>query len=306
MDYFDKYAERMRVRGPLTATSEEDRMINAMRADWENNPSFRRVCVENADGIVRSIRIQTAKKTVGMDKIYIHPDDDLNSGDIILSLQNFSWLVLDTKLIGHVFKQANIVRINRNIQWIANEILYEQTARVKNFSRVDGTDEYYFFHMPENTINVFLPLSEKTQTLTRDVRLMVDKLPYKITRVDNFTYTGVTTLFLTEDIRNTNDTDDIADYIETVSSPTEEVFIVGDSAIPYGFKATYVLQTGTDILPASWSTLEEDNWFDLLIIGDTIQVSIKSNITNIGKTITLVASYDGELYYKNIIVRSLV
>ena len=306
MDYFDKYAERIRVRGTLTADNEQDRMVNAMRADWENNPSFRRICVQNADGVVRSVRIQTAKKTVGMDKIYVHPDDTLNSGDIVLSMQDFSWLVLDTKLIGHVFKQANIVRINRNIQWIANGVLYEQTARVKNFSRVDGTDEYYFFHMPENTINIFLPLSEKTQTLTRDARLMVDKLPYKITRVDNFTYTGVTTLFLTEDIRNTNDTDNIADYIEAAPSPIEEVFIVGDSTIPYGFKATYMLQSGTDILPASWSTVESNDWFDLLIIGDTAQISIKSNIANIGKTITLQALHEGETYYKNIIVRSLV
>lgn len=307
MDYFDKYAERMRVRGTLTATSEENRMVDAMRADWENNPSFKRVCVEGPDHKVRSVRIQTTKKTVGMDKIYVHPDDAIHSGDIILSMQDFTWLVLDTKFIGHVFQQANIVRVNRNLKWIANNVLYEQKVRVKNFSRVDGTDEYFYFTMPENTINIFLPLSEISQTLIRDIRVMVDSIPYKVTRVDNFTYIGVTVLFLTEDIRNANDTDEIADYIEPITPvPPEEIVIMGSEGIIYGFDSNYSLEQGGTKLLANWEIIDAPTWCTLTVLADSVNIKVQSNLSHIGKSIVLKATYNEVDYFKTILVKSLV
>ena len=200
MNYLDKYSERLRARGTSTSMSVQDGITNTIRRDWDVSPSAVVVKVTNPEQVERRVRIQTAKKTVGIDKIYIHPDDELHSGDVIHTLQDFSWLVLDTKLIGHIYKQANIVRINRILKWVHKGEVLEQPARVKNFSRVDGVDEYFHFTMPENTLNIFFPLSERTATIRRDERFMIDKLPYKVTRVDNFTYTGITVLFVVEDI----------------------------------------------------------------------------------------------------------
>jgi len=304
MDYFDKYSERMRVRGPLDGSNQEDRMIVSLRNDWENNPSARRVCVTSAEGEVRQVRIQTTKKTVGTDKVYVHPDDNLNSGDVINALQDYSWLVLDTYLIGHIFKQANIVRINRVLKWIVEDIVYEQPIIAKNFSRVDGTDEDYFFHMPENVINVFLPLSSKTSTIKRDQRFMIDKIPYKVTRADNFTHTGVTILFVIEDIKNENDTDEIADYVTPVVP--QEIYIDGKSEIIYGFSASYNLIVNEEPVSPTWSVSEIVDWFSFSVDEDTAKIEIAPDVQHIGKSLLLQAEYEGALYYKTILVRSFV
>lgn len=307
MTYFDKYIERVRSQGTLTAKAGQNRLTDSLRRDWDTSISAVKVAVQSPDGNLKNVRIQTARKTVGMDKIYVHPDDVLHSGDIIQSLQNFSWLILDTKLIGQIYKQANMVRINRIIKWVENGTLYEQAVRVKNFSRVDGVDDYYFFTMPENTINVFLPLNEKTATIKRDERFMIDKLPYRVTRLDSFSYTGVIVLYVVEDIRNPADTDEIADYIEPVPPIIHEGYIEGKSEIPYGFDALYTMSMANTTVPANWSIDPEGElWFTTEETESGIRIAIKRDVGNIGKTITLTAEYDGETYSKTVLVRSLV
>lgn len=307
MSYFDKYSERIRTQGTLTAKAGEGRLTNSLRRDWDTSISAVRVTVRTPENTLKNVRIQTARKTVGMDKIYVHPDDKLHSGDIIQSLQDFAWLILDTKLIGQIYKQANMVRINRIIKWVENGIIYEQAVKVKNFSRVDGVDDYYFFNMPENTINVFLPLNEKTATIKRDERFMIDKLPYKVTRLDSFSYTGVLVLYVVEDIRNAADTDEIADYVEPVPPITDDVFIEGPSEIPYGLDAIYTVSTANTTVPATWN-ISPEPWFTVIDLGLAlgVQIIIKRDKDNIGKSIELEAEYEGETYGKFILVRSLV
>ena len=306
MDYFDKYAERLRVQGTLTAKSEEDRMVEGMRRDWESNPSFRRVCVLQPDGTKKHIRLQTAKKTVGIDKIYIHPDDRVVSGSIILSLQEFAWLVMDVRFIGHVFQQANIVRINRVLKYMDGDVVKTIQARVKGFSRVDGIDEYYYFTMPENTINVFVPYNEETAKFTRDKRIMIDKIPYKLSRVDNFTHTGVTIWFLVEDIRNPQDTDEIADYIEPAEPPIVETMILGPEVIPYGFSGNFTLTDGINILSPVWGLETTANWVTLTVLNDVCTAQISRDSAHIGKTIILQAEINDTVYIKPIMIGSLV
>ena len=307
MSYFDKYSERIRAQGTLTARTGEDRLTNSLRRDWDTSISAVKVAVRTPEGALKNVRIQTARKTVGMDKIYVHPDDQLHSGDIIVSLQDFSWLILDTKLIGQVYKQANMVRINRIIKWVKDGIIYEQAVRVKNFSRVDGVDDYYFFTMPENTVNIFLPLNEKTATIRRDERFMIDGFPYKVTRLDSFSYTGVIVLYIVEDIRNPGDTDEIADYVEPIPPITNDVFIEGPSEIPYGLDAIYTVSTANTTVPATWN-IPTESWFTVTELGLAlgVQITIKRDKDNIGKSIELEAEYDGETYNKLILVRSLV
>lgn len=306
MDYFDKYAERLRVQGTLTAKSEEERMVEGMRRDWESNPSFRRVCILEPNGTKKHVRLQTAKKTVGIDKIYIHPDDRIVSGSIILELQEFSWLVMDVRFIGHVFQQANIVRVNRVLKYMDGNTIKTVQARVKGFSRVDGVDEYYFFTMPENTINVFVPYNEETAKFSRDRRIMIDKIPYKLSRVDNFTHTGVIIWFLIEDIRNPQDTDEIADYVEPVEEPAVETTILGPEVIPFGFSGKFTLSDGENILSPIWELATPSTWVTLGVANDVCTVKISSDTAHIGKSIVLQAEIDSVIYIKPIMVGSLV
>lgn len=307
MDYFDKYAERIRVQGTLTGESYEERMIAGMRKDWEANPSFRKVCVEFPDGTTQQIRIQTAKKTVGMDKIYVHPDDKLVSGAIILELQEYAWLVLDTRYIGHVFQQANIVRLNRTLQWIQNNIIVNQQVRVKSYSRVEGTDEYYYFTTPENTINIFLPQSEKTMQIERDERFMIDKIPYKVSKKDNFTHIGVTILFATEDIRHPNDTDEIADYIGLPTEvPIGVYYIEGAPTIRYGDYEEYILKLDGTIITPVWSLLNSPEWATLTVEGDMASIEVEFSSEHLGKTLVLQATHEAQTHVKSIMVSSLV
>lgn len=306
MDYFDKYAERLRVQGTSTAKSEEDRMVEGMRRDWESNPSFRRVCVLQPDGTKKHIRLQTAKKTVGIDKIYIHPDDRVVSGSIILSLQEFAWLVMDVRFIGHVFQQANIVRINRVLKYMDGDVVKTVQARVKGFSRVDGIDEYYYFTMPENTINVFVPYNEETAKFSRDKRIMIDKIPYKISRVDNFTHVGVTIWFLIEDIRNLNDTDEVADYIESVETPITEISILGPEVIPFGLSGSFTLVDEGYVLSPVWSLETNVAWVELKVSNDICTIQIKRDSSHIGKALVLQAEVNGITYIKPIMIGSLV
>lgn len=307
MDYFDRYAERMRVRGPLTATSEEDRMIASMRQDWESNPSFRLVCVKFPNGTTKQIRIQTSRKTVGMDKIYVHPDDALESGCIILSLQDYAWLVLDVRYIGHVFQQANIVRINRTLKWIDNNAILETMVRVKGYSRVDGVDEYYYFTIPENTINIFLPKTEQTVTINRDRRFIIDGLPYKVSKVDNFTHTGVTILFAMEDLGHENDTDEIADYVEiTPETPVDTYVIEGLDILPYGGVGEYTLTVNNTTVTPIWSMLDSPAYAYLVVDGSIATITIESSLKHIGKVVVLQAVYEEQTYLKSILISSLV
>jgi hypothetical protein len=306
MDYFDKYAERLRVQGTSTADSYEDRMIAGMRQDWEKSPSYRKVCVEFPDGTTQPIRIQTAKKTVGMDKIYVHPDDKLVSGAIILNLQEHAWLVLDVRYIGHVFQQANTVRINRTLQWIQDGELLTQQIRAKSYSRVDGIDEFYTFTTPENTINLFLPQSEKTNKIKRDHRFMIDGIPYKISKVDSFTYVGVNVLFAIEDLKHETDTDEIADYEEPTVIPEGEYIIQGPASIKYGDYEEYTLQVDGTVITPSWSVLDSPSWLTLSVIDDIATIEIEFDSAHIGKNIVLQAEHEGITYIKSVMVSSLV
>jgi hypothetical protein len=307
MDYFDKYSERLRVQGTTAADNAEQRMIADMRKFWENNPSFRRVCVIEPNGTQKYLRIQTAKKTVGVDKIYIHPDDRIVSGTIILNLQEYSWLVLDVRYTGHIFQQANIVRINRILKYMDDGIVKTVYTRVKGFSRVDGIDEYYYFTLPENTINIFIPTNNETKKLKRDKRLMIDGLPYRISRIDNFTHDGVTILFAVEDIRNPNDTDEIADYQESVIPITTEIQIQGPTEIPFGLDGIYKLvNEEQQILSPEWFLLDEVAWATLTIQDNKAHIKIKQDTGLIGKTIILKASWNGEDLLFPILIKSLV
>lgn len=306
MDYFDKYAERMRVTGTLTATGHETRITDGLRRDWETSPSYRKVCVDFPDGSTQQIRIQTARKTVGVDKIYVHPDDKLMSGCVILSLQEYSWLVLSTSYIGHIYQQANIVRLNRRIKWIENNTLHDVPAWVKNYSRVDGVDEYYYFTTPENTINIFLPRTDAVELIHRDHRFMIDKIPYKVSRVDNFTHVGATILFAIEDIRNPGDTDEIADYIEIAPAPEPtEIYLDGPTEIIYGDSESYMLKNETDVLPAVWS-IDTVDWATSETINNILTVNIANSREHIGKSLLITASYNDIDYTKAILVKSLI
>lgn len=306
MDYFDKYAERLRVRGTSTADSSEDRMIAGMRQDWEKSPSYRKVCVKFPDGTTQSIRIQTARKTVGMDKIYVHPDDKLVSGAIILNLQEYAWLVLDIRYIGHVFQQANTVRINRTLQWIQDGELLTQQIRVKSYSRVDGTDEDYYFTTPEDTINLFVPQTVHTNKIRRDYRFIIDGTPYKISKVDRFTYVGVNVLFAVEDLKHEGDTDEIADYEEPTIIPAGEYIINGSALIKYGDYEEYTLQLDGTILTPTWSILNNPSWASLSVVDNIATIEVEFSSEHIGKNIVLQAEYASIIYTKSIIVSSLV
>lgn len=307
MSYLDNYRDRIDFRAPASGGSYESRMTDNIRADWEKNPSYRKVLVEFPNDTKKNIRIQTAKKSVGVDKIYVHPDDKLEPGAIIASLQNYAWLVLDTRYIGHVFQQANIVRINRVLKWVVNNTVVNQQVRVKSYSRVDGIDEFYYFTTPENTINIFLPYSELTSTIKRDQRFMIDKLPYKISKIDNFTHAGVTILFAIEDIRNPNDTDDIADYTGIVEPfPPDELLLLGEDTIRYGDDETYMLiEDGRPVIP-NWSIQEEPSFVTLTVEDGVATLEVDFSLEHIGKIIVLEAEYNGEEYSKSILVVSLV
>ena len=307
MSFFDQYRKRVEHRAPTSGESYEERMIDNIRADWEKNPSYREVSVLYPDGITKKVKIQTAKKTVGVDKIYVHPDYRLVSGSIILSLQDYAWLVLDTQFIGHAFQQVNMVRINRTLKWVVNHTVVTQQVRIKNYSRVDGIDEYYYFTTPENTINIFMPHSELTNTIKRDQRFMIDKLPYKISKIDNFSHVGVTVLFAVEDIRNPNDTDEIADYTEIANPlPVDEPVVLGKDSIRYGDDESYMLVVGDIPVEADWSIQGEPSFVVLTVEDGVATIEVDFSLEHIGKIIVLQAYYNGEEYLKSILVISLV
>lgn len=286
----DAYKMRLRLQGTVQGEGREERMLNSARKNWEfNNPSFRTVDVLRNSGERDRVRINTAKRTVGVDRIFVHPDDTLAVGDIILSLQNTTWLVVEVKMVGHLYLQANLFIVNREIEWVAGGKKYSTLCRAKNFSRVDGTIEFYFLTMPENTIHIFIPLNEDTATITRDTRFFIDDLPYKVSRIDKFTYQGVATLYAKEDLIENTDKDGLANENELQDGATLEG-IIGPSQIPHGGAANYSLTEDNVV----WSILDQPSWAELFYEEQFVTVKFDFGSDKVGNTVVLQALFEKE------------
>lgn len=303
MSYLNNYRDRLKCKN----STEENRMIGSVGKEWDkNNPSAREVKVLRTDGVFSKVRIQTGKKTVGIDKIFIHPEDKIYSGDIIFNLQERNWIVLSVSFIGHIFQSANIFRINRVLKWQINGKLYEQLVAVKPFSRAEGTKDFEFFTEPTDSLSILFPNNSKLSTIKRDARFMIDGLPYKVTKFVRTQYEGTTVLYVAEDLKNENDTDSVADFIKNENEPITESFIQGKNEIIYGFSEEYSLLVDGELVSPTWSLDPSSKWAKLKQENGKATVSISKSLDHIGKTIELKASYNEKEYSTSLIVRSLM
>ena len=59
-------------------------------------------------------------------------------------------------------------------------------------------------------------------------------------------------------------------------------------------------------VPATWSVSPTETWFTMEPSGLGVQIKVKRDVGNIGKSISLEAEYNGDTYSKLILIRSLV
>ncbi len=306
MSYLTDYKEYIKYKGITSSNNHENRMLDKISHDWNySNPSARKVKVVRTDVSAAKVRVQTFKKTVGFDRVYVHPKDKLYSGDIIKNLQERSWIVIETSLRAHLFQIANIVPINRILKWQSNGVVYEQMVEVKPFSRVQGTKDFFFFTEPEDVLNILFPNNLKLKTIQRDQRFIIDDTPYKVTKFSRTKYLGVTVIYIKEDMGSPDDTDNIADYIEPDEVSITDG-IIGKNEIIYGFSETYQLRIDDEIVEAEWNIETQLNWVTLKTNEMNAEISIERSLEHIGKVFELTAKYEGKIYSITILIRSLM
>lgn len=159
---------------------------------------------------------------------------------------NYTWLTINMDIYKSPTAAVNIRRCNWALKWYDDNGIYREedciVEYVKMIASAMGILEGR--QMREGTYDRFIYLAnnEHTINIKRDQRFFIDKLVFKVTKIDTIAHNGLIELSLDEHQINT-EVDDMVNYIAdaTTKAPTDNSN-VGTTEGIYG--ASYI-STGT-------------------------------------------------------------
>ncbi len=317
LSIFENYATRVNDKD----YSGRDRMIQKTRYSlqrrFEQDPAFFQLNSLEPDGVTngsKRLKVVNADYVVHLNHARIksryfvaHPDDFIHTGTILFDLYNSDWMVTASANLTEIVDRGMMQKINYNAKWVEAGILKENLALVTSVAqRSDGTDSNHYLTMPEDAILIHIPKSEKTKSLKRDIRFMVEQIPYVVTRVDRYTDENLIFLTAVEDLLKDGDSIEkgVCDYHITTYEGLE---IVGNEFIRQGMNNQYILKNNGEKQNATWEVLQGSEFLQIQQVEDYV-LNIKTNLNGamLGKNIEIQATLGENVETKMLTITSFI
>ena len=321
MSIFTNYSERMLHRDSSARQRRIDRIKHSVARNFEADPSFFALNALEPDGTTTSfkrIKVINADYVTHLNPARInsryfigHPEDEILSGTVLFNLYESDWMVTSSANLTSVLDRGMLQKINYVARWLYNGVVHENYAVITGVSRrSDGIEENRYMILPDDSIMFHFPKNEVTSTLKRDTRLIVEGMPYRITRIDSYTDPNTYYMIANEDQIGANDNMElgIADYFET--EVNEDMIIIGESYISYGVTYQYVVDNLEDNVITNWEIVQGMEFIENLEMNtedNYVYIQLVNDRSIIGNTIVLQVTIDevGTLD-KSIVITSLL
>lgn len=316
---FDAYSARLSYKDGTYRERRQKDMVEKMSKDFESDPAYANLITldpstqesENKDYLILSGQYLTSTNLQRdtFRNFTLHPEQKIKKGSILYNYEDADWLVVSLGLVGEVYQRGTIKKINYIGKWMNNSSIKQSMGIVSKVSMSRASvDENNFLRLPDDRLEIIFPNSEETKTLNRDIRLIIEKMPYKINSIDRYSHDGLCIILAEEDQIGSNDnlSLDIADYIEP-SEPSEETSIYGEQFITYGIDYTYELvnlELGENI--QDWHIVAGEEFLAIIDTTDKLKIRIKNDRGLVGEEVVIQSVTNINTYTKTITVRSLL
>lgn len=304
MSFLDNY--KTLLGHTSTSGTSSDRTKIDLIARFNSNPSYAKTTVVDTVGNISEKEILTTKiKETPEQKFLSHPNQPLASGMELISVRSARWLVLDTFPVGEVNQELKVIKLKTSIKWMDGTQVKSSFCSVLSKGGLEEGSS--FFSVPGATAMMYIQKNATTNRIQRNKRIMINDYPFKVLKIDNYTYDGVLILILSEDQFSAADNreEGICDYNVAVT-PTLN-FIAGDATIPRGKSKSYqVFINNTAVIDATWSLSANATYANLTTLNGVATVSIENSSALIGETFQIEAVKDAITISKEIKVVSLM
>lgn len=215
-EHFDLYKKKIMSRGATTV----DRMVT----DKQNSFNSAINLLYNAEDLIKDG--ETYKGIISAGKIEQEKDvkslaianeANFQVGDLFLwERTQTRWLVITKSLTERAYFRGEIVKTNHKLKWKDdNGVVYEEWAYIRGpvetKIKVEGGKRGLQLEVPNDTLTITMPDSEKTKCFKRHFRFILKDRAWEITSFDNITTPGIIELQLIENyVDNDRDDEDIA------------------------------------------------------------------------------------------------
>jgi len=297
VDALDYYRQKYEATKEGSKEAAIAQMRRKTSSDFERLASFHLVTTVDSKLLESQIRLQTTKKKGNISVFLIHPEDEVEEGTLFLDLVDASWLVTNVIDLGGVMKEVQAYKVNYTLKWMRSpgEVV-ETMSRVLNGFAQYGLDINKYLTIPDNQRIILLSLDEKTKTIKRDKRLMIDGIPYIVRKINKFSFEGCLELTLEETLLGEWDSAEICDFNEPIPVPPAPVpttYMSGEKTIIRGMSESYSLFVGTTRVVSGivWSINNPD--FQIEVQNGIAIVKAPSKISLVGSTVTITSQYFG-------------
>jgi hypothetical protein len=297
MSAFDHYRTKFQQTKEGTKEAEQENLKRAISQDFTRKATFRLGIQVSPTGEESQIRLQTTRKRGFKSEFLVHPEDILTPGNLVKDLSGKEWIVEEVVDIGEVMLKATLYQSNFTLKWMlkpGEEI--ETPIRVMAKTQLDALDQEKYLYLPSDMKILLLPLDEKTKSIKRQKRLMIDGLPYKVVKDEKFDYEGCLTLTVEETQKGEWDSEEVCDYhkpVEPTPPPQPTTYITGPTTILRNFSEKYYLFVGTTqvITGAIWTI--NNPLFSLSVKDGVATVEAPKDTKHIGEEVIINCQYFG-------------
>ena len=255
MSYLDTYNQRMLLSGSDQAERRRKNAQSTIKRKFSSTEYYEVDGVE-PDGtqVVKKMKIihedlvmQVNPSRAQSLKFVSYPGEEIKPGTFFENILGDEYMVLSASNMNDIVYRGIMQKVNNLFKWVYGGTLYENFAIISSISMIrDGISEDRVMTLPEDALSISVPQNEVTDTIGRDMRFIVGKYTYKVTKVDRYTNPFLAYIIAYEDVRREGDNFElgIADYnlIETeVPVEVEDFYfhISGPASLRLGETGSY-------------------------------------------------------------------
>lgn len=322
MSIFDNYTIRMETKDTSARARRIERIRYSLSRQFEADPSYFEANAVEPDGLTASYKklkvinanYETHLNPARVNSRYFisHPDTPIASGTVLFDIYGADWMATSSANLSGITDKGMMQRMNFIAKWVKDGAIAQSYSIITGVSRrSDGVDENFYMTIPNDSIMFHFPKNNLTSSIKRDMRFIVQDMPYKITRVDGYTDPNIYYMIAVEDQLNSKDNLDlgIADYYEP--DATSDLVITGEEYVSFGMEYVYTVQNLAEAETViTWELLQGLDYIKQHTFNSTsgtATIEIKNERNVIGKTIEIrIITSTGRVRNKLITITSLL
>jgi hypothetical protein len=297
-------------RARMTATKEgtrEGAIENSKRViaeDFERNPSVESVLGTDIKKEPVAFRLVSSRKRGSVEQFTLHPYDSADCGTVF-HYDAHDYIITERFNVGNITTRLRSHKVNFELKWrkLNGDVVTTKAASLQPLGK-NGEEHNPYLVLPSTSRAIVLPRDTDVEQIKREKRLMVDRQPYQVVKVDNLEYENCVVVTLDEIIKTDYDSEDVCDFFLPTPGPVDYRRIDGKPEIYRGQSQEFRLKIGesTVLTDVDWSIDDPD--FVLSVSNGVATVLAPEK--KIGKTAVLTVNNLGMINTLVVSCRSLV